>query len=280
MTDINYYFQQISNPFLDRFFLLISNLTNEYIYIAIVAFIYYFISRKKGLKLGLVICSNMMLNVFLKNIFAIDRPYVTDSRVINKDIETGYGYSFPSGHSQFNAGFFSVLHSCFSLRKYVLPTLLFVLLVAFSRVWLGVHTVLDVTVGLVLGTVWGAFAFRILDEIIEKRKFILIVFSLIGIIDFLVFRNHDTFKMLLLYSGYALGYIFESSFIKYEMPEKLKEKVIGFLICILGIIIIQIAFSPIENFYIRSIKYALTGFWATGATPAIMMAGKVKLWKK
>lgn len=279
MTDINFYFQQISNPFLDSFFLLISNLTNEYLYVAIVAFVYFFINKRKGLKLGFVICSNMMLNCFLKNIFAVDRPYVTDKRLKNKDAETGYGYSFPSGHSQFNAGFFSALHSCFAINKYLFLTVGFVLMVAFSRVWLGVHTVLDVCVGVSLGWIWGFFICRLLEKILGKKDYLLVVFAGIGLIDFLVFRGDDTLKMLLLYLGFTFGYLIETRYIKYEMPEKFKSRVAGFIICVLGIIIIQAGFSFVDNFYVRSIKYLLTGFWATGAAPAIM-SRKVILWKK
>ena len=279
MTDINYYLQQISTPFLDSFFLFVSDLTNEYIYIAIVAFIYYFISKNKGLKLGFVICSNMVMNVFLKNIFAVDRPYVSDGRIINKDAETGYGYSFPSGHSQFNSGFFSALHSCFGLKRLIPLTSVFVLLVAFSRVWLGVHTVMDVITGVTFGCLWGIGISRVLERIMSGRKYILLLFGLLGLADFIIFKGNDSLRLFLLYMGFASGYIFESTYVKYEMPEKRGERLKGFLLCVLGIIIIQLSFSPVGNFYLRSIKYALIGFWATGAAPLIL-SRKVKLWKK
>ena len=165
MTELNLWLQSISTPLWDSFFLFISNLTNEYLYVAIVALIYYYSDKTKGIKMAVMIMTNMSLNFFLKDIFKIDRPYVKNPSVVNKDIKTGYGYSFPSGHSQFNSGFFTALATQYNVKKYYFLIIFFVLLVAFSRIYLGVHSYADVICGVALGFVWVAVLNKLLDKI-------------------------------------------------------------------------------------------------------------------
>lgn len=275
MLELNLFLQNIATPFWDNFFLFISRLTNEFLYVAIVAAIYYAIDKKKGLKMAIMVMTNMSLNFLLKDIFRIDRPYVKNKSIINKDIETGYGYSFPSGHSQFNSGFYSSLAAEFNIRRFYPVIILFVCLVAFSRVYLGVHSIADVICGVLIGYLWVRLSNRILDKILNGKFYILYLFSLIGIFNILISQNIDSAKILLLYLGFITGYALDEKLLCFRIPEKKRFRLIIFLVFVLGLLIVQLAFSFIEIKEINIIKYFVIGIWATFICPFIC-TGKVK----
>ena len=266
MLELNLWLQRIATPFWDSFFLFISNLTNELLYVAIVAAIYYTTDKKKGIKMAVMVMTNMSLNFFLKDIFRIDRPYVKNSEIVNKDIETGYGYSFPSGHSQFNSGFYTALATQFNVRKFYALIILFVITVAFSRIYLGVHSVLDVICGVLLGFLWVVLINRALDKILSGKLYLLYLFSLIGIINILLSQNTDSIKILLLYFGFIIGYSLDLKFVNYEVPKKALAKILNVSIFIAGLLIIQIIFS---FFKFGVIKYFIIGIWATFLCPLL-----------
>ncbi len=266
MLGLNLWLQKIGTPFWDSFFLFISNLTNEFLYVAIVAAIYYAVDKRKGIKMAVMVMTNMSLNFLLKDIFKIDRPYVKDNRILNKDIKTGYGYSFPSGHSQFNSGFYTSLATQFDVKKFYIVIIIFVLTVAFSRVYLGVHSVIDVICGIAFGFLWVIFINSVLEKILSGKLYILYLFSLIGIINIILSQNTDSIKILLLYFGFISGYFLDLKYLNYEVPERITDRIINVASFVAGLLLIQIIFSFTE---IEIVKYFVIGIWATFLCPLL-----------
>src|SRR5256885_3996602 len=135
---------------LDGFFIFITDSASIIAYsIPILALIYAFIKNNKPIKIkGFQILSSLLLSTLLvtilKNLIKRQRPYEID-KLIEK-LSVGGGFSFPSGHT---ADAFVVLFSVSLLlsRKRILlvPMLLWALMVAYSRMLLGVHYITDVT---------------------------------------------------------------------------------------------------------------------------------------
>ena len=99
----------------------------------------------------------MVLNVLVKLAFARQRPSFDDPLVV---LST---YSFPSGHTVSSTLFYGTLAAFLMprARNWARPWLLLaavaiVMLVAFSRVYLGAHYVTDVVAGFVEGVAWLA----------------------------------------------------------------------------------------------------------------------------
>ena len=67
--------------------------------------------------------------------------------------EAADGYSFPSGHTQSAATLFGTLAAWLRRGWLTVACIVMVLLVGFSRMYLGVHTPADVGTSLVIGTV-------------------------------------------------------------------------------------------------------------------------------
>lgn len=112
-------------------------------------------TRKAG-KLSLISIALCFLinNVLLKNLVDRDRPYevLKELQVL---IERQPDSSFPSGHAANSFASAIVLFNLFQKKKSKYGILTAGLIMAFSRVYLGVHYLSDVLVGITVGTLSG-----------------------------------------------------------------------------------------------------------------------------
>ncbi|MCR5330652.1 MAG: phosphatase PAP2 family protein [Lachnospiraceae bacterium] len=122
--------------------------------LVIMAVIYWCVSKEIGTYLLMGWSGNRLVNGLLKVSVCAYRPWIRDSRIIPyKDLmKTATGYSFPSGHTT-NA---ATLYGGAAIRKDIPRTVRIILacilaLVAFSRIYLGVHTPQDILAGTVFG---------------------------------------------------------------------------------------------------------------------------------
>jgi len=120
--------------------------------------------RPQLLLLLLAVPGGALLNVILKHLVHRDRPIFEDP------IQTLTSYSFPSGHAMGSTVFFGTLAAIviWQVRDWRLCALaitiagLFVALICFSRIYLGVHYLSDVIAGFLAGVVWlGACLFAV-----------------------------------------------------------------------------------------------------------------------
>ncbi len=89
----------------------------------------------------------------LKTIIERPRPYIAFYNVIARDPHAA-GFGFPSGHSAFSVLLATLLWGIVPKKiRFVLPCL--AALVCLSRVYLGVHSILDVLGGVALGLLMG-----------------------------------------------------------------------------------------------------------------------------
>jgi undecaprenyl-diphosphatase len=111
-------------------------------------------------------------NAWLKGTFDRDRP------AFDQMIEIS-GYSLPSGHAMINMAFFGLLaYLVIGYSSMIQPyksyvygiTGLFLLLVGFSRVYLGVHYPTDVLAGFLAGGTWMLVCILLYQFLASKRK--------------------------------------------------------------------------------------------------------------
>ena len=124
-----------------------------------------FLMIKKDIRASLVMLFSVggasVLNIVLKHIFMRTRPHLWDRAF-------EHGYSFPSGHSMVSIAFilaltFVLWHS--KCRNWVISLgTVFMLVVGFSRLYLGVHFPTDVITGYLIAGLWTVtvvYAFRL-----------------------------------------------------------------------------------------------------------------------
>ena len=142
----------LRNPVLDAIFSLITHLGEETVFLALAICIFWCVNKREGYFILITGLIGTVMNQALKMIFRIPRPWVIDPefKVVDSAIEEATGYSFPSGHTQNIAGTFGAIAAFNRRRTVTVVCVIIILLVSFSRLYLGVHTLLDVGVSLVL----------------------------------------------------------------------------------------------------------------------------------
>ncbi len=179
-VDILVYIQEhIRNTFGNYFFSLITHLGDTGIFwIALTALLFFFPKTRKaaffsalGL-LGSVIVNNLILKPSIARI----RPYEAYQEVILLknaslpklfQIKEATDFSFPSGHTA--ASFASAIAMCRSLpKKWAILCIALAALIAFSRLYIGIHYPSDVLGGLISGVALGILA-NIVGEWLLRR---------------------------------------------------------------------------------------------------------------
>lgn len=122
---------------------------------------------KKTRKIGIMgICallgSLLINNMLLKNLVARARPFDTWDYIVPLIARPG-GFSFPSGHTASSFACASVLFRKLP-KKYGIPALVLASLIAFSRLYLGVHYPGDVLAGVVSGVLISYLAEYIVNK--------------------------------------------------------------------------------------------------------------------
>ncbi|GAB4485742.1 MAG: phosphatase PAP2 family protein [Anaerolineales bacterium] len=111
--------------------------------------IYWCIDARVGLRMGVILLFNGLLNSVLKLAFFGPRPYWVNQQVKALVSETSFGV--PSGHAQIATGLWGML--AWQVRRpWVWAAAIFlILMIGLSRLYLGVHFLHDVLLGWLLG---------------------------------------------------------------------------------------------------------------------------------
>lgn len=145
-----YFLESLRNPVLDFFFSVITVCGEETVFMAVGMIFFWCVSKHQGYYLFCVGFFGTVLNQFLKMVFRIPRPWVKDPNftIVESAKEAATGYSFPSGHTQTSVGLFGGI--AVQNRNRILRGVMIALcvLVPLSRLYLGVHTPLDVGVSI------------------------------------------------------------------------------------------------------------------------------------
>lgn len=153
----------IRSSFLTTFFSVLTYLGHEMGFLVIAIILLWCLNKKYGYRLLIVFMVATFLSQFLKAAFMIPRPWVLDPNfdafVVQSAKADATGFSFPSGHTMTACLSLGALAMYFKKKWLYAISAVLIPLVGFSRMYLGVHTLLDVVVGLLIGViVLGAFA--------------------------------------------------------------------------------------------------------------------------
>ena len=156
-----YLLEGIRTPLGDTFFSLITHLGEETLFIVAGLLFFWCINKYEGYFQLAVGLSGTVINQFLKLIFRIPRPWVKDENftIVESARAEATGYSFPSGHTQTAVGIFGGVARWNRQKIVRIICVIFCILVPLSRMYLGVHTPLDVGVSIIvsLALVFGIY---------------------------------------------------------------------------------------------------------------------------
>lgn len=146
------FLEKIRNPFFDWLFSLITHIGEETVFLVIALVFFWCVSKREGYFILITGLVGTVINQAAKLIFKIPRPWVRDPSftIVESARAEATGYSFPSGHTQNVAGTFGAIGRYSKCTPVRIISVVIIVLVAFSRMYLGVHTPLDVGVSLAI----------------------------------------------------------------------------------------------------------------------------------
>ena len=165
-TDAILWVQSFRHPFFDVLFQAATFLGEEEFYLIFLPFIYWCLNKQVGVGLIYISIFSTYLNSVVKLTFRLPRP--SDPRLVLLRTETSP--SFPSNHAQGAVVNWGYLATQFRHKVFSIVAVALILLIAFSRIYVGVHFPQDVVGGLLIGLLL-LVAYNWLVGTIEKRRF-------------------------------------------------------------------------------------------------------------
>ncbi len=297
---------QASYPQLHGFMSAVSAMGEEEFFLVVLPAIYWSIDKRLGRQLGYFFLLSALINNILKNLIRQPRPFWLEPAVKRNDVE---GYGMPSGHVQNATVVFMLVAAHFRRAWAWLVVLLYILLMAISRIYLGVHFIQDTVTGFLVGLIiLGLFVvwqIKLLDrfnrQILGRRLLVILFAPLIlavvyisGLLiigapnmnvpwaSFVPAAELDGYKVIVSslagLFGFGIGIIMESSRIRFRADGPAWQRVARYLLGIvvaLGIWAGLRAVFPTEPLWLalpfRFLRYLLLLSWVTYFAPWVFV---------
>ena len=231
--DILYALEKIRTPFWNGVMSAVTQLGGEVIFIVAAVVVFWCVSKWEGYYLmTIAFCGTV-----LKLICRVPRPWVRDPNftIVESARAEATGYSFPSGHTQNAIGLFGGMARWGGRRWVRLGLTTLALVIAFSRMYLGVHTPADVGVSLVLAAALVLGLYPLMRRAQEKPRYMGYVLAAMLVVSgaFVVFVETcgfpadmdaenlasgigNAWKMLGAVAGMTLAWLLDRRYIHFE----------------------------------------------------------------
>lgn len=235
--DILYALEKIRTPFWNGVMSAVTQLGGEVIFIVAAVVVFWCVSKWEGYYPMTIAFCGTVLNQFLKLICRVPRPWVRDPNftIVESARAEATGYSFPSGHTQNAIGLFGGMARWGGRRWVRLGLTTLALVIAFSRMYLGVHTPADVGVSLVLAAALVLGLYPLMRRAQEKPRYMGYVLAAMLVVSgaFVVFVETcgfpadmdaenlasgigNAWKMLGAVAGMTLAWLLDRRYIHFE----------------------------------------------------------------
>ena len=223
----------LQDQVLDALFSIVTLCGEETIFMAIGLIVMWCVNKRQGYYLLCIGFLGTVLNQCLKMIFRVPRPWVKDPAftIVESAREAATGYSFPSGHTQTSVGLFGGIARWNRQRVLRIVMIVLCVLVPLSRLYLGVHTPLDVGVSIVLALLLIFVGYPLFVRAATSPKLMYIILGTLAVIT----AAHVCFVCL---------YPFPPEvYLEENIHNLLSAKENGFTLlgCILGILVVYTA---------------------------------------
>jgi glycerophosphoryl diester phosphodiesterase len=275
-------------PGLGDFFLLFTQLGGTLFYVVALLIAYWVYNKRAAIALTCILIVSIISEYYLKVIIANERPPASNWY---PGVDPP-NYSTPSGHSQNSATLYGWLTARVKTWWMALISIIMVVLIGVSRIYLGVHYVGDVLLGWGIGIVI-VLLFVYLEKPARdylsryKTEHLLFVLLIVGFLLTLLAAllpqppNDNLGAYGGLTMGLAVGLILEMRFVNFSNEPREGQKwrlvlrvVIG-LILVIGVMGVLGLFLPTEVLWLRTIRYSLIAITGIFVWPAIFKKTKL-----
>ena len=258
----------------DFFILFMKGITflgNEIAYLIMIPFVLWCIDFRMGARAGVVFLLSAYLNFVFKDLLAQPRPFILEPGL---NLIEASGYGLPSGHAQGALVFFGMLILLTKKRWFTVIAIILILLIAFSRVYLGVHFPTDILGGWILGSciLLGYLKFgKRFEHIVSQWSFWQqISLVSVGTGFMLIYATHGTIATVAAIFGVGIGTILSVRWCYTQKPSSLSQRIVRLLAgLIIGatiyVVLVFIFPKSGEPLYepLRFVRYFILVLWFT-----------------
>ena len=231
--------ESIRTPFLSFFFKSITLMGYPTFLILFISFGYFFWSSNRFSRVAILLFISALINSFLKDFFQDPRP----PQELMLDPQIGASYGWPSGHTQIAVTLWGFLAYELKDKLFTIFAVLLIALIAFSRMYLGVHDLGDIFSGLLIGLlilgIWHIGLKLNLDKQLSSRTWLLLILGF-QTLTFIAYPSHENHELSIWLLGVMTGWFIGSSSIELKLNSvyKLLISLISVFIVFLSMIFI------------------------------------------
>lgn len=207
--------QDFANPFWDVVMEGLTLFGEPLILAGIFCAVYWCFDKGIGRYLVFALCASLCLNGLIKDVVKAERP-IGELDIVSKRVETATGHSFPSGHTQSAAVFWTSLAAGVNRSWVRVLAVVIILGVGLSRLYLGLHFPTDVLAGLVFGAVMSLVFYRVIHKL-GNYKLAIGLCIVLGAVTAYFGESPDTFKAIGMLCGLFVGIWFEERFVRFDL---------------------------------------------------------------
>lgn len=289
--DFLHFLAEHRSAFGNVFFQSVTYLAQELVVILFICWFFWCGRKTLAYKLSLGYFISGLGIQAMKITFRILRPWVIDPKFtpVESAVSGASGYSFPSGHTQSATAFLGTLGLNTKKTRYRILCAAGILLVAFSRMYLGVHTPKDVFAAMAIAFLACCLISLLFRKIEKNTAFdlpiaLLLAAACVALIAYDIHlvngqiipasEGGDAIKAAGAGLAFAIGFFVERRFIRLTPPLTTSDKIIRFVIGISVVAGIEFGMKAIfkELLVWEAIRYFLIVLWIMVIYPALIMA--------
>ncbi len=268
--------QQVHGPLLDGFFTAITFLGDEQFYLVLIPAMVWCLDFRFGVRLAAFFLMASYINAGLKDLFQHPRPFVLEPGVKLAEAE---GYGLPSGHAQSAIVVWGTLAARWRSTWLLGLAIALIVLIGFSRVYLGVHFPTDVLAGWAVGGILIAIYLAAQPEVERWLSKLNLWWQVslalaVPVALVLVHPTKDAVTTLAPLSGAGLGFVLACRYVRFDPGGQWWRRLARFLLGIVVVLALYLGLKAVfpgegSSLYLvfRFLRYALMGLWVTLGAP-------------
>jgi membrane-associated phospholipid phosphatase len=274
--------QSVHGPVLDAIFKAITLIGDEEFLVILFSLVYWCVNWPMGARLAIAYLLSSYCSEGLKELLAHPRPFHFDPSVQLHD-PGAMEYGMPSNHSQASVFLWGIVTTR-ARRAWVWGlAVVMVILVGFSRVYLGVHFPTDVLAGWVLGAVFLAIYLWLGPrfEAWMKNAGLVVQLALAVAVPLALVLLHTTNATVLLMAalmGMGVGVALTRRLTPFSPAGPLWQRVVRFLVGVVPLVAIYVGLKLVfpgegEPLYAvtRFVRYMVVGLWGGLGAPWLFL---------
>ena len=276
--------QGVRGPVLDSIFRALTFTGEEQFYLVLLPLLLWCVDYGLGVRVAVLLMLSSYLNVDLKDLFQQPRPYHLNPSV---GISSSPGYGLPSDHAQSSIVVWGTIASWVRKTWLWVVAIALMLLVGFSRVYLGVHFPTDVLAGWTLGAALLALYLALQPGVVKRLAELglgaqVLLALAVPLALLLVHPIKDTTTRMGALAGMGVGLVLTHRYLSFTAGGPWWQRVVRFLIGGAIVFALYLGLSGIFpgeesslHIIFRFVRYGLVSLWTTLGAPWLFLLLKL-----